>query len=60
MCGGIVQKDRKIRLLNYVGFFCTLDILIFSGFATSRPIGLVKQNENDGVTQTSERTLLLI
>ena len=30
-----------------MGSFCTLGILIFSGFATSRQFGLVKQNEND-------------
>ena len=41
---------------NKTGSFCTLGILIFPGFATSRQIGSVKQNENDEVTQTSERT----
>ena len=33
-----------------------MGIRIFSDFATSHQIGLVNQNENNGVTQTSERT----
>mgnify|MGYP006971254731 CR=1 FL=1 len=42
------------------GSFCTLGILIFSGLAISSQIGLIKQNKNEGVTQTSERTAAVI
>lgn len=38
------------------GSFYIPGIRIFLGFAISRQIGLVKQNKNNGVTQTSERT----
>lgn len=51
-----MSKDKAL-IKAKEGSFCTLGILIFSGFATSCQIGLLKQNENDGVTQTSERTL---
>ena len=43
-----------------IGSFCTLGIRIFLRFVTSHQIGLVKPNENNGVTQTSERTMLFI
>lgn len=39
-----------------MGSFCTLGICIFSEFAISHKIGLIEQNENSIVTQTSERT----
>ena len=42
--------------MTAAGSFCTLGILIFSGLAISSQIGLIKQNKNEGVTQTSERT----
>ena len=40
----------------FYGSFCTLGICIFSEFAISHKIGLIEQNENSIVTQTSERT----
>ncbi len=50
------NNEQKIQIAKTFGSFCTLGICVFSIFATSHQIGLVRQNKNNKVTQTSERT----
>lgn len=44
-----------LLLIPEIRFFCALGINVFFGFALSHQIGLVRQNENSGFTQISER-----
>ncbi len=52
-----IYIENIMAIRPMLGSFCTLGIRIFLRFVTSHQIGLVKPNENNGVTQTSERTL---